>query len=243
MTNKEIVNFLLNEYPLKDQDEWDNSSFINNNIDSFNNICISLDVNIECVKQCINNKIGLLITHHPIYIGDINEQSNKKDLNKILSLCKKNNISILSLHTNFDKSSNGMNVELAKILNLSKIKKNKKYYGVIGTATKETNIYNICDYFQTNKKIGNILNKKIYICGGSGSSEVEQLLDKNIDVFITGEVKWHIYNNTIGKNKIVIDVGHQAEKIFIDTIYKLIKDKCNNILRIYPNIFLNKNNK
>ncbi len=234
MTNKEIVSLLLKIYPLNEQDKWDNSSFINNKIELSKNVLIALDVNLQVIQYCIKNKIGLLITHHPMYIGDINEQPNKKNIKKMISLCKKNNISLLSLHTNFDKSNKGMNIGLAKKLELTSIKKNKNFYGVIGRGTIKSNIFNLCEYYQSNKEIKNLKDKIIYICGGSGSNEIELLLDDKIDIFITGEVKWHVFNNSINSDKTIIDIGHQAEKIFIDIIYDLINNNDNKIFKIYP---------
>ena len=232
-----ITSFLLKKYPLKDQEEWDNSGLITNAYidDEIKNIGIALDMSLENIKRCQEQKINLLITHHPITIlGEDERLSSKlkepyfKEINKILI---ENRITVLSLHTNFDVSDDGMNTELAKLIGLREIKRLDGYCGVIGitnNSTQEIQKILKSNIFTSNTKPANChKTKKVYIGGGACSSEIESLLETDIRFFISSEIKWHLYVKANDLKKTLIDVGHNTEKIFINKIKSVIKDEFN----------------
>jgi dinuclear metal center YbgI/SA1388 family protein len=73
----------------------------------------------------------------------------------------------------------------------------------------------------TQKKV-----KKVALCGGSGAFLLQDALDKQADVFLTGEIKYHDFLST--ENKILIaEIGHfeseqYTKEIFYDCIRKKI---------------------
>ncbi|EGZ31364.1 Nif3-like dinuclear metal center hexameric protein [Malacoplasma iowae] len=236
MKVNELYSILDKWYPFVSQDIWDNSgsfSFFENEIIS--GVLIGLDVTLDIVTEAIQKNCNVIITHHPIFIDQ--NDIKKKHIKNIINLLNINKISLFSLHTNFDKNRYGMNYNLLKKLNLTNIKRSKKSdYLFFGELKTKMNIndfivqinrkikpdYLIYDkenlFFKENKKI-----KKVAIVGGSGSGEYENILKKDkIDLFITGEVKWHIWNLS-SKSIPIIDVGHSIEKIFIEIISTKIK--------------------
>ncbi|MGL4617269.1 MAG: Nif3-like dinuclear metal center hexameric protein, partial [Mycoplasmoidaceae bacterium] len=227
---KDINNILDNLYPYKDADEWDNVGLFRkaSKDNKANKALLSLDVSIDLINYAIKNNINLLITHHPIVI-------NKKDLKDkhiklMVDKMKANKISLISLHTNFDKNKSGMNYQLSKKLScISSRKAFDNSYGNVfklEKAISEDNLVKLiksslnCDYLITNELKDKKDIKNIYICGGAGSSEVECLIKQNkkIDCYITGEIKWHLWNYATDLNIKLIDVGHAVEDIFCETI-------------------------
>ncbi len=233
MKVSKITSYLLNKYPLKNQEEWDNSGLITNAYieDDIQYVGIALDVSLENLKRCQEEKINLLITHHPITILKEEERLSTKlkepyfkEMNKILI---DNRITVLSLHTNFDVSNDGMNTELARLIGLREIQRLDGYSGVIGiTNNSIQEIQKILkpNIFITNTKPANChKTKKIYIGGGACSSEIEALLESDIRFFISSEIKWHLYVKANDLKKTLIDVGHNTEKIFITKIKSILK--------------------
>ncbi|MGL5640377.1 MAG: Nif3-like dinuclear metal center hexameric protein, partial [Mycoplasmoidaceae bacterium] len=159
-----------------------------------------------------------------------------KNIKLMIDKMKTNKISLISLHTNFDKNKSGMNYQLSKKLNsINSRKAFENSYGnifKIKKAVSEDNLLKLiksslnCDYAITNELKYNKDIKTIYICGGAGSSEVEYLIKQNkkIDCYITGEIKWHLWNYATDLNIKLIDVGHAIENVFCETI----KDKLKN---------------
>lgn len=237
----EIVNILLKKYPLNSQEQWDNSGILNKDFTNNEviNIGVSLDINLNTIKEAINKNINLLITHHPMFLLKENETISDKLKDKYYSkLYKeliKNKITVLSLHTCFDINSNGMNNALANKLGLSNVKRKKGYYGVVG----KLNNYLLSsikklkpDAIISNNENLNIKDALIYIGGGACSSEIESLLNTNIDVFISSEIKWHLYVKAHDLGKTLIDIGHNTEVIFVDTISKILKDNNINSIKL-----------
>ncbi len=231
-----ITSYLLMKYPLKDQEEWDNSGLITDAYidDEVKNVGISLDITLEVLNRCVRDNINLLITHHPITILKEDELMSYKlkepyfkDMNKI---CIDNRITILSLHTNFDKSDDGMNTELAKLIGLRDITRPYGYCGVTGfTNNSIQEIQQLLkpNIFVSNTKPANChKTKEVYIGGGACSSEIEELLeDSDVRFFISSEIKWHLYAKANDLNKTLIDIGHNAEKIFISKIKDVLKSE------------------
>ncbi|MGL5246525.1 MAG: Nif3-like dinuclear metal center hexameric protein [Mycoplasmoidaceae bacterium] len=242
---KDIDNILDKLYPYKNADIWDNVGlfrkvFKNKKV---NKALIALDVSIGLINYAIKNNINLLITHHPILI--CKKDLKDKQIKIIIDKMKAHEISLISLHTNFDKSKSGMNYQLSKKLNciISKKAFDNSYGNVfkLEKAINEGSLIKLiksslnCDYAITNnlKNINNI--KTIYICGGSGSNEIEYLIKQNkkIDCYITGEIKWHLWNYATDLNIKLIDVGHSIENIFCETIKTKLKNE-KIICEIFP---------
>lgn len=238
MTDKNIYEILDNLFPFDSQEEWDQSKIY---FDFFNQeikkIGICLDANIDVVKKAVNDNCNLLISHHPLYLDE--KDAKKPCIKKIINLLFENKINLISCHTNFDKAKNGTNFCLLKQLNLKNIKRaTGSEYAVIGELKNKLSInaliedlkyYLDLEYVMFSKNDSKILNhtyvKRICILGGAGASEIEILRKKDkIDVFITGEIKWHQWEIAKHKNITLIQVPHSIEKIFIKQIKNLLKN-------------------
>ncbi|KAF1304692.1 Nif3-like dinuclear metal center hexameric protein [Enterococcus sp. JM9B] len=57
--------------------------------------------------------------------------------------------------------------------------------------------------------------QRIAICGGSGEKFYEDALKKHADVYITGDVTYHIAHDMQAKGLTVIDPGHNIERVCI----------------------------
>jgi dinuclear metal center YbgI/SA1388 family protein len=67
--------------------------------------------------------------------------------------------------------------------------------------------------------------RKVALCGGSGSSLLEDAIKSQADAFITGDIKYHSYFDA--ENRILlIDTGHfESEKFASEILYDLINKK------------------
>jgi dinuclear metal center YbgI/SA1388 family protein len=70
--------------------------------------------------------------------------------------------------------------------------------------------------------------KKVAVCGGSGSFLINTALKQNADAFITGDVKYHEFQQAEGK-MIIADVGHyESEQFAKELIYSILIKKFSN---------------
>ena len=64
----------------------------------------------------------------------------------------------------------------------------------------------------------NPLVSRVAICGGSGQGFYKDALKKGAQVFITGDVYYHIGQEMITNGLLAIDPGHHVEALFISKI-------------------------
>lgn len=71
--------------------------------------------------------------------------------------------------------------------------------------------------------------RKIAVCGGSGSFLLSKAIQKQADIFITGDFKYHEFFDA--ENRIMIaDIGHYESEVFTkDLLYEILKEKFTNI--------------
>jgi dinuclear metal center YbgI/SA1388 family protein len=67
--------------------------------------------------------------------------------------------------------------------------------------------------------------KKVALCGGSGGFLLNTAVDKNADIFITADYKYHEFFDADGRI-VIADVGHyESEQFTIDLLFDILKDK------------------
>ncbi len=82
-------------------------------------IAVALDPTDFVLKEAARHKANLLITHHTLIFDPVNIISKK--LSDTLKLAIDSDISIYTMHTNYDKAEGGVNDVLAKILGLRNV--------------------------------------------------------------------------------------------------------------------------
>lgn len=66
--------------------------------------------------------------------------------------------------------------------------------------------------------------KKVAVCGGSGSSFINDAKRINADVFITADIKYHQFFEAKEKNILLLDIGHyESEQYTVEVFYDIIK--------------------
>ncbi len=236
----DIYSLLNSSYPFDLQDEWDRSGKINYlyfGNEYLKNPIVGLDINWDIINFALENNSNLIITHHPIYIDEVDLKN--KEIQKMVKVLLDNKISLISMHTNFDKHKKGMNYQLLKEIGCSRISQSKKSeYIYFGLMKKYDDFSLLLDEIKNKLEVEyikyasdlNLKRKrflKIGIVGGSGSNEIANILKKDkCDIFITSEIKWHLWNyyNLISKSVCLLEVPHSVEKIFIKIITKKLKE-------------------
>ena len=234
---------------MKLQESWDNSGLqIGDYNNDIKNIMLTLDINLEVLRYAINNKVDLIITHHPFLFSTIKSIDLNTYEGKIIQSIITNNINLYSMHTNFDMADMGVNSKLAEILNIENYKvlhvvnSDNSGYGGIGNIKPK----NIIDYAKEVKSLLNTEKIKLYcnddkkliqkvaFCGGSGSDFIEDALQMKADVYITGDIKYHQAQTALNNNLCIIDAGHYYTEYHS---LKYVKDILNKIDELNVDIF------
>lgn len=235
----EVIDILEKQYPLDSAENWDNSGWQVKDTKMQNleikTVIICITVDEKVIEKAIENDIKLIVAHHPCIFPSYNTLEDE-----ILKLAVKNDIQIYSLHTNFDKALNGTTEMLAKQLGFINFDRINDFM-VLHKTEKELCIDDIilntkialnCEKIKiTNyKTFANV--KNIAICAGAGGDFIKELNEKEIDLYITSDIKYHDALNA--KNFMILDVGHyESEKPSLKTLQNLLNE--NGIDTIIPN--------
>lgn len=247
---KEIKKIIEEKIPLSLQESWDNSGLIIGDENSkINKVIVTLDVTDSVIAEAIRENAELIISHHPVIFDGLRTiDYGTPSGNRIRKLIK-NDINVLSYHTNFDKAEDGTTDTVCKkidLKNVENIDSDEFAFCKMGEITpiplkefiaflkNKLNLKSVKYTGEDDKMI-----KRVAVASGAGSSFYTMALLKNADVFITGEVKHHVAIDCMDAGMAVIDAGHfETENCSLKTIYDMLKDKVEvNITKEYNELF------
>lgn len=154
-------------------------------------IAVALDPTDYALKEAGRFGANLLITHHTLIFDPVNLISKK--LSDTLKLAIDSDISIYTMHTNFDKADGGVNDVLAEILGLKNII--HLDFGRIGEI-KPCSAGEFASFIA--EKLGTHVQyagdkevRKVMVTGGSGFRReyIDLALEKGADALVSGELR------------------------------------------------------
>ena len=103
MSSKEIIKIIENICPERLAYSWDNVGLLcgDENKD-VKKVFVTLDTNINTIKEAISKNADMIISHHPILLGGIKRIDYSTSVGQMLKLLIENNIPLFAAHTNMD---------------------------------------------------------------------------------------------------------------------------------------------
>ncbi len=246
MINRNELFYVLDEIaPLKTQESWDNSGWqVEAENSAFEIVLVALEVNEQIIDEAIENKADIIISHHPIFFNPVYNINAHEGTGKLAAMLIKNNISVYSSHTPFDKAERGNNSYLAGKLKLNLYRSlvnkedGKELIGGIGELPEPMELTDFAKYVAKHLNIdGKFVHtvgtsgakvKNIGICTGAGcdTENIDAALDNGCDAFVTGDVKYHDARYAKDKGLAIIDAGHYGtEYLFTENMAALLNEK------------------
>lgn len=100
-------------------EKWDNVGLlIGSRKQLIHKVLCALDINLEVIQEAIQGQADCIITHHPFIFKSIAKIDFDTPKGKMIELLIQNNISVYSMHTNWDIASGGINDLLSEKLEL-----------------------------------------------------------------------------------------------------------------------------
>ena len=229
---KEVLNDIA---PLSTQEDWDNSGVqVCCGHVNVKKALIALEINNEVIDEAIKNKVELIIAHHPMLFDPIKSICPCDHKGAYIIKLIKNNISVFSLHTPYDKVKGGLNDYFLEKLGLKNIKQVSDFARVgnlptktkLETLAKKVAKFTDCEgmvrvFGDPKKEV-----KKVGIVCGGGSEFYTEAMEAGADVFITGDVRHHLAWNAKEEGMCMIDALHWGtEKFFVDDMYDMLNKK------------------
>ena len=245
---KQVVDALEHYAPLPLQEGYDNAGLQVGLTEAveMSGALLCLDVTEEVVDEAVRKGCNLIVSHHPLIFRKLARISDENYVQRTVRKAIKNDITIVSMHTNMDAAMGGVNYKIAEKLGL----KNLRFFGgekeingvkggngVIGEITDETMahpddgiaaddlVIMLRDKFavecvQCNQLLRRPI-RKVALCGGAGSFLLEDAIAEGADAFITGEMHYHEYFGHNQEIQICV-IGHYQSEQYTSEIFKQI---------------------
>lgn len=113
----------INEFaPFKLAADWDNSGFqVGDKNAAVTDVLIALDISKEVIEEALELDCELIITHHPLLFSPLDRIEKNQSPGDLIYKLIKNDITLISAHTNVDRSEEGLNDYLAEKLFLKNV--------------------------------------------------------------------------------------------------------------------------
>lgn len=227
---------------------WDNVGLLcGDKSKEIKTVLVTLDTNVNVVKEAVGEGADMIISHHPILLNGIKRIDYSTPTGEMLKLLIENGIVLFAAHTNMDTANGGINDALAKLFELKNIKileqhtaDNNAGLGRYGELNRKMKLSELAELTKINLKtpcvrVSGDLNKEIsYLAVASGSCSEIIPLAKSLgcDAIITGDMKYHNTIDNVESGISIIDAGHYpTETIVMDIFEDILKDTDLNIIK------------
>ena len=242
MKVKDILNCITEIAPLDWQESYDNAGLqVGDENVEVNKVLVALDVTEELVDEAVAKKCDLIVSHHPLIFRGLKQVTPHSAIGRAVMKAVKNDISIISMHTNLDNSYLGVNARLAEKLGLANLRilqpstpdPQLRGAGMIGEfaepMSEEDFLRCVAETIGspclrhsafTGKQI-----TRVAMCGGSGAFLLPDACAQHADAFLTADVKYHDFFLPEGE-LLFVDGGHfETEQFTKELICALIRKK------------------
>ncbi|WP_100957289.1 Nif3-like dinuclear metal center hexameric protein [Helicobacter pylori] len=205
---KEVLGVLNRLSPFELQELWDNSGLnVGSENHEFSQIIACLEITLKIALNAPQN--ALIITHHPLIFKPLKTLNDEAYPGNILKILIQKNISVISMHTNFDKTHLNKHFASAllgfdnlkeKGLMLVKENANIEFDALVKKIKSSLGVESLVCV-----KSSPIVKDLAFVCG-SGASMLSSL--KAQSCLITGDVKYHDAMIAQSLNISLIDATH-----------------------------------
>ena len=249
----QVVDALEHYAPLPLQEGYDNAGLQVGLTEAVevSGALLCLDVTEDVVDEAIQKGCNLIVSHHPLIFRKLARISDENYVQRTVRKAIKNDITIVSMHTNMDAAKGGVNFKIAEKLGL----RNLRFFGgekeidgvkggegVIGEITDETDTVHAdgiaaddlvlmlrerfqAECVQCNQLLRRPI-RKVALCGGAGSFLLDAAIAAGADAFITGEMHYHEFFGHEQEIQICV-IGHYQSEQFTSEIFRsIITEKC-----------------
>ena len=202
MELREVIAVLETVLPPTTIEEGDPSGLLIGDMSwQVHHIRYALEATSQVINKAIKDQVDLLIVHHPMIYTPIKTITNETPLgHKTLQLIS-HKIALFAAHSTLDWHDEGLNVAFGSrlgILGTDRMVTDTTGFYRKGVLEESTTISQYVKNLQSvfNNEVRYIGNgrhviKSVGYCSGSGLSLVSDIMYQEVDVLVTGDIKYH----------------------------------------------------
>ena len=216
MNVRTIFNLIHTVAPFDTQQEWDNSGIlVGSPAQEVSSILFALDVTQPVIDEAVALGAELIVTHHPLMFSAIHALTDETYEGRLILRLARENISLISAHTNLDQASGGINDTLAALSGLVEVSGEGFFRS--GFLPEPMTVRAFADLLEENLETtvrimapDNRMIRRIGLCSGGGSDEWMQAVEAGCDAFVSGEIKHHHALAMADAGIAALECGHFA---------------------------------
>ena len=224
---KELYDFIDSFAPFDTQMSFDNAGLLTGNKNTVSDtVIISLDVTGDVIKEAVEKNARIIISHHPVIFTPLRSLSS----DSVPFLCARNNITVISAHTNLDIAKGGVNETLAEYAGVITDEYFTQDCMILGHLPKPAQCRELANSLSDGisglRYTDTGMIQKIAVSCGAGGNNIFLAKRAGADGFITGEIKHHEIIFANENNIAVFDLGHfNSENMIIPALAKKLSQK------------------
>ena len=243
MNVRELYDMIDRFAPFSTQMEGDNSGFLVGSAgQEVTGILFALDVTDPVIDEAVSLGARLIVTHHPLMFSPVRSLTDADYESRLIRRLIREDISLISAHTNLDQAPGGVNDTLAACCGLADI--SGEAFFRCGSLPEPLSAQEYADrlkvLLRTEVRLMGPESKmirKVGLCSGGGSDEWTRALEEGCDAFISGEIKHHFGLAMAGSGLVGLECGHFAtEEPGIRALASALQKEINQVecnVRIY----------
>ena len=214
MTVKDVYNFINSFAPFSSQAAWDNSGLLLGAEDRPVSRClVCLDVTHAELKFALENGCELIVSHHPVIFRPVKSVCASSVLWGLI----KNDICVISAHTNLDKAPGGVNDALCDAIGMTYGKTGEDVAdGFLNVGTLPSSLAPAAFAAQLGKTLGGAVRyidggspvEKIAVCSGAGGSLAAAAAALGCTALVTGDADHHDFLDAAALGISLFAAGH-----------------------------------
>ena len=227
-----IIDHLNTRVPLRNQEEWDNSGFlVGDPSQELTRALVALDLKMEVIDEAIAKGCNLIVTHHPILRNGLKQITPATEEGRKVMKLIQHGICHYAAHTSLDNHPEGVSAILARKLGLEecRILAPVEVEGCIvggGMIGRLPHPMPLDEFIEKAKAVLGIpcirtsqlstLNSplsRVAVCGGSGAFLIGKAKAQGADIYMTGDLKYHDFQQAEG-DIVLAEIGHYESEQF-----------------------------
>ena len=229
MKVKDILKFLDQKFPISTACDFDNVGLLVGDIEcEVEKAVIALDCTLDAIKTAVQNNCQLIITHHPVIFDPLKSVLKGSIVYEVI----RNNLSVISMHTNLDVGVGGVNDSLCEYLSplsvetviasdgyaLKKCTISPTTADSLAESLKST-LGGCIKYADCKKEI-----KTVLVCSGSGGGFINEVAHFGCDALLTADVKHNHFLEAQRLGVCLFDAGHfNTEDIVVEPLKAMLQ--------------------
>jgi dinuclear metal center YbgI/SA1388 family protein len=222
-------------------EDWDNCGVqIDAEYENVNRVLVALEITEDVIREAEEKDADMIVTHHPLLFRGLKRIEHKDVVGGYVYRLIRSGISVYSCHTSFDTMAGGNNDYIGNLLGLREIESFEEGASMCRKGVTPREI-SLADFVHVLSRRLSIEERKLSVvgdpaqmictvgwCTGAGAEFIQDARGEDLDLFITGDLKYHQAQEAKSLGIAVIDAGHYGtEKFFVENMAELLSSKTN----------------